>query len=174
MTFGDNAQKRAEEKAMEREAALQDYVNEIAAEREARQDTLSAVQDKAASAWSDNVGKASEVWQNAVNFEAEQKAKEQNESEAESILKEVESNTNTTAEDTGAISESLDMTEEDLEYLRDIAEREAINRFTTAQITIEQTNNNTIGSDMDIDGVMEKWNQDFTEVLETAAEGVYV
>ena len=174
VTFGDNAQKRAEEKAMEREAALQDYVNEIAAEREARQDTLSAVQDKAASAWSDNVGKASEVWQNAVNFEAEQKAKEQNESEAESILKEVESNTNTTAEDTGAISESLDMTEEDLEYLRDIAEREAINRFTTAQITIEQTNNNTIGSDMDIDGVMEKWNQDFTEVLETAAEGVYV
>lgn len=174
VTFGDNAQKRAEEKAMEREAALQDYVNEIAAEREARQDTLSAVQDKAASAWSDNVGKASEVWQNAVNFEAEQKAKEQNESEAESILKEVESNTNTTAEDTGTISESLDMTEEDLEYLRDIAEREAINRFTTAQITIEQTNNNTIGSDMDIDGVMEKWNQDFTEVLETAAEGVYV
>ena len=66
------------------------------------------------------------------------------------------------------------MTEEDLEYLCDIAEREAINRFTTAQITIEQTNNNTIGSDMDIDGVMEKWNQDFTEVLETAAEGVYV
>ena len=174
VTFGDNAQKRAEEKAMEREAALQDYVNEIAAEREARQDTLSAVQDKGATAWSDNVGKASEVWQNAVNFEAEQKAKEQNESEAESILKEVESNTNTTAEDTGAISESLDMTEEDLEYLRDIAEREAINRFTTAQITIEQTNNNTIGSDMDIDGVMEKWNQDFTEVLETAAEGVYV
>ena len=174
VTFGDNAQKRAEEKAMEREAALQDYVNEIAAEREARQDTLSAVQDKAASAWSDNVGKASEVWQNAVNFEAEQKAKEQNESEAESILKEVESNTNTMAEDTGTISESLDMTEEDLEYLRDIAEREAINRFTTAQITIEQTNNNTIGSDMDIDGVMEKWNQDFTEVLETAAEGVYV
>lgn len=174
VTFGDNAQKRAEEKAMEREAALQDYVNEIAAEREVRQDALSILQDKAASAWSDNVGKASEVWQNAVNFEAEQKAKEQNESEAESVQKAIESNTNTMAEDTGTISESLDMTEEDLEYLRDIAEREAINRFTTAQITIEQTNNNTIGSDMDIDGVMEKWNQDFTEVLETAAEGVYV
>ena len=174
VTFGDNAQKRAEEKAMEREAALQDYVNEIAAEREVRQDALSILQDKAASAWSDNVGKASEVWQNAVNFEAEQKAKEQNESEAESVQKAIESKTNTMAEDTGTISESLDMTEEDLEYLRDIAEREAINRFTTAQITIEQTNNNTIGSDMDIDGVMEKWNQDFTEVLETAAEGVYV
>ena len=174
VTFGDNAQKRAEEKAMEREAALQDYVNEIAAEREVRQDALSILQDKAASAWSDNVGKASEVWQNAVNFEAEQKAKEQNESEAESVQKAIESNTNTMAEDTGTISESLDMTEEDLEYLRDIAEREAINRFTTAQITIEQTNNNTIGSDMDIDGVMEKWNQDFTEVLETAAVGVYV
>lgn len=71
------------------------------------------------------------------------------------------------------ISNSLDMTEEDLQYLRDIAEREAINRFTTAQITIEQTNNNTINSDMDIDGVIDRWNTEFTEVLETAAEGVY-
>ena len=60
-----------------------------------------------------------------------------------------------------------------MKYLRDIAERETINRFTTAEITIEQTNNNNISSDMDIDGVMEKWNTDFTEILETAAEGVH-
>lgn len=46
------------------------------------------------------------------------------------------------ADNTGSIKDSLDITEEDLKYLRDIAEQEAINRFTTAEITIEQTNNN--------------------------------
>ena len=73
----------------------------------------------------------------------------------------------------GDIADSMEMSGEDLKYLRDIAERETINRFTTAEITIEQTNHNNINSDMDIDGVMEKWNADFTEVLEIAAEGVH-
>ena len=75
--------------------------------------------------------------------------------------------------ETAGNTESLDSMDDNLEYMRDIAEREAINRFTTAEISIAQTNNNTIGSDMDIDGVMGKWTKDFTEVLETAAEGVY-
>lgn len=90
-----------------------------------------------------------------------------------STLDGVYSNTGDTAGNTAQMADSLSATEEDLKYLRDIAERETINRFTTAEITIEQTNNNTISSDMDIDGVMEKWNADFTEILETAAEGVH-
>lgn len=90
-----------------------------------------------------------------------------------STLDGVYGNTGDTAGNTAQMADSLSATEEDLKYLRDIAERETINRFTTAEITIEQTNNNTISSDMDIDGVMEKWNTDFTEILETAAEGVH-
>ncbi len=82
-------------------------------------------------------------------------------------------NTGDTAGNTASMADSMDNLEDSLEYMIDIAEREAINRFTTAEITIEQTNNNNISSDMDIDGVMEKWNTDFTEVLETAAEGVH-
>lgn len=82
-------------------------------------------------------------------------------------------NTGDAAGSAAKAADALSATEEDLKYIRDIAERETINRFTTAEITIEQTNNNNISSDMDIDGVMEKWNADFTEVLETAAEGVH-
>ena len=82
-------------------------------------------------------------------------------------------NTGDTAGNTASMADSMNNLEDSLEYMVDIAEREAINRFTTAEITIEQTNNNNISSDMDIDGVMEKWNNDFTEVLETAAEGVH-
>ena len=84
-------------------------------------------------------------------------------------LGEISENTSATAENTKGLSD----TQEDLEYLRDIAEREVINRFTTAEISIAQTNNNNISSDMDIDGIMEKWNADFVEILETAAEGVH-
>lgn len=42
-------------------------------------------------------------------------------------------------DNTGKIKDSLDVTEEDLKYLRDIAEQESINRFTTAEVTINQT-----------------------------------
>ena len=72
------------------------------------------------------------------------------------------------------MADALSATEEDLKYLRDIAERETINRYTIVDgITVTNNNTNNISSDMDIDGVMEKWNTDFTEILETAAEGVH-
>jgi hypothetical protein len=37
------------------------------------------------------------------------------------------------------MSDALDIAEEDLAYMRDIAEREAINRFTTAEIKLNST-----------------------------------
>ncbi len=77
------------------------------------------------------------------------------------------------AANTGSVANTLTDTKEDLKYLKDIAEREVINRFTTAEIKINQTNNNSISSDMDIDGVLSKFNKDLTEILETAAEGVH-
>lgn len=58
------------------------------------------------------------------------------------------------AGNTGSIKDSLDVTQEELKYMRDIAEQESINRFTTAEIKIEQTNNNNISSDMDLDGII--------------------
>lgn len=78
-------------------------------------------------------------------------------------------NTGDTAANT---AEALEYTEEDLQYLRDIAEREAINRFTTAEITVEQTNHNTITPDTDIDGITDLWAADFAEKLEVSREGV--
>lgn len=77
------------------------------------------------------------------------------------------------AEDTGSISDNMEMSEEDLRYLRDIAEQEAINRFTTAEIRIDMQNNNTIGSNMDIDGIVTQLEDRLYESMEIAAEGVY-
>lgn len=60
-----------------------------------------------------------------------------------------------------------------LGYLRDIAEREAINRFTTAEIKVEQHNENHISKDADLDGIMDAWANDFAEKLEVSEEGVH-
>lgn len=82
-------------------------------------------------------------------------------------------NTGDTAGNTAAMSDALDIAEEDLAYMRDIAEREAINRFTTAEIKVEQHNENHISSDTDLDGIMDAWANDFAEKLDVSEEGVH-
>ena len=82
-------------------------------------------------------------------------------------------NTGDTAGNTAAMSDALDITEEDLSYLRDIGEREAINRFTTAEIKVEQHNENHISKDTDLDGIMDAWANDFAEKLDVSEEGVH-
>lgn len=78
-----------------------------------------------------------------------------------------------TAANTAAMADSLSYSQEDLAYLKDIAEREAINRFTTAQIHIEQHNENHLAGDADLDGILDAWTNDFAEKLMVSGEGVY-
>lgn len=82
-------------------------------------------------------------------------------------------NTGDTAGNTAAMSDALDIAEEDLAYMRDIAEREAINRFTTAEIKVEQQNTNYISQDTDLDGIMDAWANDFATKLDVSEEGVH-
>ena len=82
--------------------------------------------------------------------------------------------TGETADNTGKIADALAVTEEQLEYLRDIAERDAINRFTTAEVKIDMTGmTNRIDGSADLDGVISQLTEGFTEALVTAAEGVH-
>lgn len=78
------------------------------------------------------------------------------------------------AGNTGAIADSLDVTEEDLKWLRDIAEQEAVNRFTIAEIKIDQTNHNNIKNGMDLDGVVSGLTDAMLEAIDSSAEGVHV
>lgn len=77
------------------------------------------------------------------------------------------------AGNTGAIKNSLDISEDELKYLRDIAEQEVINRFTTAEITINQSNENHITNGMDLDGVISAMAEGLAEAIDTAAEGIH-
>lgn len=77
-------------------------------------------------------------------------------------------------DNTGKIKDSLDVTEEDLKYLRDIAEQEAINRFTTAEINVDMSGmQNTVNSGDDIDGFMTKLTDSVNEAVDNMTEGVH-
>ena len=78
------------------------------------------------------------------------------------------------AGNTGAIADSMDITEEDLKYLRDIAEQEAVNRFTTAEINIDQSGmQNTINNGMDLDGVISGLTEGVNEAIDSMADGIH-
>lgn len=80
---------------------------------------------------------------------------------------------NDIAGNTGKMADAMEITGEELKYLRDIAEQEAINRFTTAEINIQQTNHNTINNGMDLDGVVSGLDDALGEAIEIATEGVH-
>ena len=83
------------------------------------------------------------------------------------------SGVNDIAGNTGKMADAMEITGEELKYLRDIAEQEAINRFTTAEINIQQTNHNTINNGMDLDGVVSGLDDALGEAIEIATEGVH-
>ncbi len=92
----------------------------------------------------------------------------------ENSLDDIGSGVKDTAGNTGAIRDSLEVSEEDLKYLRDIAERDVVNRFTTAEINLNMGGiTNNVKNDMDLDGIIDKLTTGVIEATEKAAEGVH-
>lgn len=83
-------------------------------------------------------------------------------------------NTGDTANNTAATADALDMNNEELKLLREIAEREAINRFTTAEIKVEMNNQNTISGTEDLDGIISELEKKVEEAMIEASEGVHI
>lgn len=77
------------------------------------------------------------------------------------------------AGDTKKIADNTEISDEDLKYLIDIAERDTINRFTTASVNITMTNNNNINQEQDIDGIVETLATKLEEELQSVADGVH-
>lgn len=87
-------------------------------------------------------------------------------------LENVAANVDDIAGDTGSMKNALDISEENLEYLRDIAERDAINKFTTASVRVEMVNNNNVATDADLDGIIDGLATRTEDALMRIAEGV--
>ncbi len=88
----------------------------------------------------------------------------------EDLLGSIDTGVGETASNTG---KALDISDENLKYMRDIAERDAINRFTTAEIRVDMVNNNSVSSNMDLDGMMDYMVTGVKTAMEQAAEGVH-
>jgi len=78
-----------------------------------------------------------------------------------------------TAENTGAMKDTMEASTEELKYLRDMAEKEAVNRYTTAEIKVEMKNDMNINSELDLDGVVAHLEEKVYETMVVAAEGVH-
>lgn len=79
-----------------------------------------------------------------------------------------------TAENTAAMANNMEMSDENLKFLREMAEQQAINKFTTAEIRVEMTNNNQINSEQDIDGFINTFALKVQEAMVSSAEGVHI
>lgn len=97
----------------------------------------------------------------------------ENEAMTKALSENTAENTALTAENTGDLKDAVSTSsEEQIEWLRKIAEREAVNKFTTAEIKLEFTSNATLNSDMDIDGLINRINDELQETLVSTAEGL--
>lgn len=131
-------------------------------------------------AWSDNVGsildnianvaKNNGLTNDALNDLLNGKSPSNNNS---GLLGDIANNTGNSAGSAGNIEDTLDLAEEELELLRKLAEQEVINRFTTAEIHVDMTNNNNISSKMDLDGIVTHLSNKLYEELGVVASGVH-
>lgn len=85
----------------------------------------------------------------------------------------IKDNTGKAADSLVNIEDTMDLAEEELELLRSLAEQEVINRFTTAEIRVDMTNNNNINSGMDLDGIVTHLSTKLYEELGVVASGVH-
>ncbi|MEC3793856.1 hypothetical protein VSL86_13535, partial [Clostridioides difficile] len=76
------------------------------------------------------------------------------------------------AGNTAKMAKTMDKSQEDLKYLRDIAEQETINRFTGVNIKIDMNNTNNINKDADLDGIVNVLTEKLNDAMVVSAEGV--
>ena len=76
-------------------------------------------------------------------------------------------------ENTGKIKDSMALAEEDLKYLRQVAEMEWKKEYTTAAITVDMSNYNTINGEGDLDGIVTKLADKLYEEMDYLANGTY-
>lgn len=163
VTFATTAQAENEAAKQARNAELAQYEKELAQDKAEREANLANAKKEL----SDNVTELQNLY--ATSKAAASAADEEN-----TLTGSITDILSGMSGDTSDIADSVSTTDEDLAYLRDIAEQEAINRFTTAEVKIDMSGmTNRIDSNMDLDGVLTTLTEGFAEALETAAEGVH-
>lgn len=151
VTFGTNAalQNEAEKKAMK--AGLVEYASQIKSNIADRESKLLQMRNNA-----DAAAATRQAEIDAAQIEAQTKVAED------------------TASNTARMADSMESSEEELKYLRDLAEQEVINRFTTAEIKVDLGGvTNNVSQDTDLDGMVTYLEETLYETMTIVAEGVH-
>ena len=180
VTFAATAAAENEAAKQARADGLAAYEDDIAAAKAARDRDLQGHKDNLDNAAEELATATNDLAELYVASRAEATAKSNAEDTATSSVLDaigtdtegIANNTGSAAGSAGDIASTLDTASEDLKYLRDIAERDAVNRFTTAEVKIDMTGmTNKIDGSTDLDGVIRELTEGFTEALQTATEG---
>jgi len=169
VTFGTTAQMENDAAKRAREVDLQKYKNEIEAGMAARDASLEQMKSDARNATSQRQTEISAM-------QAAQAAKAAQENDFSSIFNNADAlgYMADTAANTASMKDSMDASSEELKYMRDLAEQEVVNRFTTAEISVNLGGvTNNVNSEMDLDGVVSYLEEKLYETMEIAAEGVH-
>lgn len=75
------------------------------------------------------------------------------------------------ANNTGKMADSMSASDDELAYLREIGERNAVYRLNTNEIKVSMNNNNNINSALDLDTIMDALTNKVRESMRFAAEG---
>jgi len=170
VTFGTTAQMENDAAKRAREADLQNYRNQLEVGMAARDAALERMKSDA---WEATVKRQAEI----SAAQAANAAKTVQDNDFLSMFSNAEAMKNLadTAANTSKMANSMEMSEESLEYLRDIAEQEVINRFTTAEIKVEMGGiTNNVSKDTDLNGIMDYLAEGLYEAMQVAAEGVHL
>lgn len=168
VTFGTTAQLENAAATAARNADLQTYRSGIEAGIADRDASLNSMITSARAATADREA-------NIASLQAANTAQDSTDLfDYGSAIDQIGDNAADTAANTAATADALDYAEEDLQYLRDIAEREAINRFTTAEVNVDMSGmKNTVNNNGDLDGFVSGLTDAVNEAVDIITEGVH-
>ena len=108
-----------------------------------------------------------EAAKNTYDYWANFNFKEEGKEVTEKLLGDIAKNTEVSANNS-------DLTTEEIKYMRDLAEMEVINRFTTAEIKVEVGGiTNQVNNSMDVESIYSNISDKLRETVAVVAEGVY-
>lgn len=77
-------------------------------------------------------------------------------------------------DNTDDIADDLGISKEDLKYLRDLASRDFVNRYTNNEINFSVGGiTNNVDNELDLDGVVDYVTSGLEQAVEVTVEGVY-
>lgn len=165
VTFGTTAQLENEAAKQARNTAMDAYRADIEAGIADRQAQLDSMKADARSATADRLAQIEAVRAEQANSAVQDSTAYGNQWDA--LLRGVDD----IAGNTEKTANKLDYAEEDIKYMRDMAERQAINRYTTDVHVDMSGMNNNISSEMDLDGVIAHLNEGIVEGINSGAKG---